>query len=406
MEHISFQTSWVLGWLFDSTICISILICLILTIKAVTKGKLPAWWSDGLWLLLLLRMLMPWGIESRMSLFNHLPAPLENESYMPFLMEHDFSIPLMQDNFDTTKTTTAPTSTDADLVKEPANRYYDNYNSKESNRSHFNLSLDNALLILWFTGVMLFGIIILFKNLMFWLIIRRLPSVRDKIFLDLFEKCRLSLAIRKNVAVIVTDKVKSPALFGYFKPRLLLPPHFLDTLQRDELRYVFLHELSHLKRHDIGVSWLVTVLQIVHWFNPFVWYAFHHLRVDQEAACDAYVLSRIKEIQPADYANTIVSLLERFIQNRQLPSLVGIIENKSQIRRRLAMIMNFKRYTLQTKCALILMLSIVGLIFLTGSSGKADAHKTEIAGDFKESKVIRSNDGLVSNRHDKKVSPS
>lgn len=405
MEPISFQTSWVLGWLLDSTISISVLICLILTIKAVTKGKFPAWWSYGLWLLLLLRMLMPWGIESRMSLFNYLPASLENESYMPLLMESDLSIYFIQDHLDTAKITTPPTSTDVDVVKEPANRYYDTYNNREPNVLHFSLSLDHALLILWFTVAMLFEIRVLSKNLVFWMLIRRLPSLKDEFFLGLFEKCKLSLAIRKNIAVIVTDHVRSPALFGYFKPRLLLPPHFLDTLQRDELRYVFLHELSHLKRHDIVVSWLVTVLQIVHWFNPFVWYAFHHLRVDQEAACDAYVLSRIKQIQPADYANTIIRLLESFIQNRQLPSLVGIMENKSQIRRRIVMIINFKRYALQTKCALILVLFVVGLLFLTSSTGKADAEKTQTPGEFKESQVVSPNDGPVSNRHDNKISP-
>jgi tetratricopeptide (TPR) repeat protein len=238
------------------------------------------------------------------------------------------------------------------------------------------------------------------------LIIRRLPLVKDRIFLDLFEKCRLSLGIRKNITVIVTDNVKSPALFGYFKPRLLLPAHFLETLQRDELRYVFLHELSHLKRHDIVVSWFVTVLQIIHWFNPFVWYAFYHLRVDQEAACDAYVLSRIKQVQPADYANTIVSLLERFIQNRQLPSLVGIIENRSQIRRRIAMIINFKEYTLQRKCASILMLFIIGLLFFTSSSGKADVKNPEIAVDNKEIQLNGSIDEKVSSRYENRVSPS
>jgi beta-lactamase regulating signal transducer with metallopeptidase domain/tetratricopeptide (TPR) repeat protein len=350
-------------------------------------------------------MLMPWGIESRVSPFNYLPAPLENESYMPFLMENDLSIPLIQDSFDTTKTALPSTSTDADLSKESAHPYYDDYDRKESNGFHFNLSLDNALLILWLTGVLFFGITTLLKNLIFWLLIKRLPSIEDRMFLDLFEECRLSLGIRKRITVIVTDHVKSPALFGYFRPRLLLPPHFLDALQKDELRYVFLHELSHLKRHDIVVSWLVTVLQIIHWFNPFVWYAFHHLRVDQEAACDAYVLSRTKQIQPADYANTIVSLLESFIQNRQLPSLVGIMENKSQIRRRIAMIINFKSYALQTKCALILMLFIVGVVFLTGSSGKADANKTGTADDFEESQVVSPNEGRVSDRQDNIVSP-
>ncbi len=402
MDYLWFQSSSMLGWLFDSTICISILICLILTIKAFTKGRLHAWWSYGLWLLLLLRMMMPWGIESRMSIFNYLPASLENESYMPFLIEHDLSIPLIQGDFDTAKTFIVPTFTDADLAKGPADRYYD---VKESSGSHFNLSLDNALLILWLTGVMLLGIKTLFKNFMFWLIISRLPSVKNKIFLDLFEKCRSSLAIQKDIAVIVTDKVKSPALFGYFKPRLLLPPQFFDTLQRDELRYVFLHELGHLKRHDILISWLVTVLQIVHWFNPCVWYAFHHLRVDQEAACDAYVLSRTKQVQPTDYANTIVSLLERFVQNRQLPSLVGIIENKSQIRRRIAMILNFKRNTLQTRFASILVFFIVGLIFFTSSSGKEGLNTLGTAIDLKEAQFIRPNNELASNIHDNTISP-
>jgi hypothetical protein len=73
------------------------------------------------------------------------------------------------------------------------------------------------------------------------------------------------------------------------------------------------------------------VLQVAHWFNPLVWVAFHTLRIDQEAACDAYILSRIKKVTPADYAHTIISLLESFCQNRGLPALAGIVENKSQM---------------------------------------------------------------------------
>ena len=152
-------------------------------------------------------------------------------------------------------------------------------------------------------------------------------------------------------------------------PGCYFPPDFFDTVKKDELRCVFYHELGHLKCHDIAVSWLVAVLQIIHWFNPFVWYAFHRMRVDQEMACDAFVLSRINRVKPADYANTIVDLLERFIQNRQLPSLAGIIENKSQIRRRITMIMNFKKYTYKMTSISILILFVVGFVFFTSSSG-------------------------------------
>ena len=85
MEQLSFQGLPVIGWLFESTIYISILICMIFIIKTLTKKKLPAWWSYCLWLLLLVRMLIPFGVETPVSVYNYVPDPLENRSYMPYL---------------------------------------------------------------------------------------------------------------------------------------------------------------------------------------------------------------------------------------------------------------------------------------------------------------------------------
>ncbi len=332
MENISFDTAAMLGWLFESTLHISVFICLILVLKAVTRGRLPAWWSYGLWILLVFRMLLPWGIETPLSIFNFFPAPPGNEVYMPLLMSQELNIPFLED-------------------------------------ASSAVSLDRILLTVWLAGILFFTITTLFKNLAFWAAIRRVSPVTDSSVLDLQDECRALLGCRKPVQVVVTEKVKSPGLFGYLKPRLLLPPDFLDTVKKDELQCVFYHELGHLKSHDIGISWLVAVLQVVYWFNPFVWYAFHNMRVDQEVACDAYVLSRIKQVKPSDYANTIVGLLERFIQNRQLPSLAGIIENKSQIKRRIAMIMNFKKHTYRMTLVSVFILFTVGFVFFTGASG-------------------------------------
>ena len=332
MENISFDTAAMLGWLFESTLYISVFICLILVLKAVTRGRLPAWWSYGLWILLVFRMLLPWGIETPLSIFNLFPAPPANEAYMPLLMSRELNIPFLED-------------------------------------ASSSVSLDRILLTVWLAGILFFTITTLFKNLAFWVAIRRVSPVTDSSVLDLLDECRALLGCRKPVQVVVTEKVKSPGLFGYLKPRLLLPPDFLDAVKKDELQCVFYHELGHLKSHDIGISWLVAVLQVVYWFNPFVWYAFHNMRVDQEVACDAYVLSHIKQVRPSDYANTIVGLLERFIQNRQLPSLAGIIENKSQIKRRIAMIMNFKKHTYRMTLVSVFILFTVGFVFFTGASG-------------------------------------
>jgi bla regulator protein BlaR1 len=277
---------------------------------------------------------------------------------MPYLKAHELNIPFKQDEAGIVAFTGTQRINESARNRVSGNR---------ANSSRFHLSLDEALLVLWIVGAMVFGMIILVKSFQFWRIVRRGPPSTDKKVLELSEACKTLMAVRKDVPVTITDRVKSPAIFGYFKPRLLLPSFIFDTLEKDDLRCIFLHELGHLKRHDMGISWLVTVLQVVHWFNPLVWFAFHNLRIDQEVACDAYLLSRIKKVTPADYAHTIISLLERFCQNRPLPALAGIIENKSPIRRRITMIMSFKTYTRKMTFAAVLMLIIIGFFFFLRS---------------------------------------
>jgi TonB family protein len=137
------------------------------------------------------------------------------------------------------------------------------------------------------------------------------------------------------------------------------------SLKDRELAYVFMHELGHLKRHDIGISWLLSIMQVVHWFNPLVWLAFYYTRVDQESACDASVLARIKHTRTGEYAGTIMGFLEKFCENRQLPALAGVMESKSQMKRRIAMIANFKRFSRKTTAAAFAFLIAVCFISLS-----------------------------------------
>jgi beta-lactamase regulating signal transducer with metallopeptidase domain len=110
---------------------------------------------------------------------------------------------------------------------------------------------------------------------------------------------------------------------------------------------VFLHELAHVKRHDIALGWLTAFLQVLHWFNPLVWLAFHRMRSNRELACDALMLSRTQGEGTQDYGRAIVSLLEHFSVPQPLPGLAGILESKSQLKRRIAMITQFQKNSCQ-----------------------------------------------------------
>ena len=88
MEPLLSILSTLFSWLMDYTIEISILICLIFIIKLISK-KLPAWWHYSLWILLLLRMIIPWQIESPLSISNVVPISIDQSLFESVLIEED-----------------------------------------------------------------------------------------------------------------------------------------------------------------------------------------------------------------------------------------------------------------------------------------------------------------------------
>jgi len=163
-----------------------------------------------------------------------------------------------------------------------------------------------------------------------------------KTMLELLEDCKQAMGVRTIVGLAFTGQVQSPSLFGCLRPRILLPEHLADRIPLEELRCIFLHELAHLKRGDLWLSWLVAVLQALHWFNPLIWWAFARMRADRDAASDALALRRMPDGGSERYADTIVNLLESYIRSRRLPVVAAIVENRTQIERRLTRITQFK----------------------------------------------------------------
>jgi Tol biopolymer transport system component len=211
-------------------------------------------------------------------------------------------------------------------------------------------------------GALVLGAYVVVSNARLW----RATSIEhpstDKDVLELLEECRARMGLRTIVALVISEKVNMPVLLGFIRPRLLMPRDIAAQLGREELRYVFLHELAHVKRHDIALAWLTTFLQVLHWFNPLVWLAFHRMRADRELACDALVLTRTRGEGTKDYGRAIVSLLERFSFPPPLPGLAGILENKSQLKRRIAMITQFQNNSYRWSMTGVVVITVLGAI--------------------------------------------
>ncbi|NIP26732.1 MAG: hypothetical protein GWN67_15625 [Phycisphaerae bacterium] len=344
MGSFSMQLWPFFEWLLQTTLQASLLIFLILLVRLILRGRLGVRWHYYLWLLLLIRLVMPWAPESRISIFN-----------------------LFQVLF--TGNPTELASGDSAIITG---------NSFVGHQGLWGIFV-NMLPIIWLSGALVLLCYLFFSNLVFWINVNRERPLADKSMLELLEKCKSQMSIRMSLRIIVTDKVNSPALFGFLRPVLLLPVGMSKTLSLEELRYVFLHELAHLKRYDIFVAHFVSIVQILHWFNPLVWLAFYRMRSDRELACDALVLSKMNIDEPRKYGRAIISLIELFYQNRHLPAMVGIVESKSELKRRVAMIAKFKKISKKWSLLAVLVIAVIAAIALTNaiSSSEGDTEINE-----------------------------
>ena len=72
METFDIHLTAFVHWLLRATLQGSLLVCLILAIKLALRNRLPARWHYCLWLVLLVRLVLPWAPQSHLSIYNQL----------------------------------------------------------------------------------------------------------------------------------------------------------------------------------------------------------------------------------------------------------------------------------------------------------------------------------------------
>lgn len=222
----------------------------------------------------------------------------------------------------------------------------------------------------WLAGVLALAARVVLASVRFRRALRGGRPVTDEDFATLLTECRQRLRVRRAVQAFETECIQSPALCGWWRPRLLLPVGLTRRLTRDELRHVLLHELAHLKRGDICVNWLATAAQVLHWFNPAVWYGLRRLRAERELAADHLALTALGEPQARSYGQTILKLLDCFTRPVANPAAVGILEGRDAIRERIAAVATFRQPGRWSSLAGLLFVGL-GLVALTDARPRA-----------------------------------
>ncbi|HEY5910230.1 MAG TPA: M56 family metallopeptidase [Verrucomicrobiae bacterium] len=157
---------------------------------------------------------------------------------------------------------------------------------------------------------------------------------------DLLERLRRQLAVSRRVRLKVSPGQRSPVLLGFRHPMVLLSAAEVFDLAHTEV--ILRHELAHVRRLDDWANLVQNVIQAVLFFHPAVWWISRQLSLQREIACDDYVLQQGG--RPRTYALLLTDLASRIKTQRPLLA-PGVTNSKSQLQKRIDMILNTRRDT-------------------------------------------------------------
>lgn len=248
--------------LLNLSISASWLVLAVLVLRLISK-RAPKWVNVLLWGIVALRLMLPFSVESALSL---IPSA---ETVSPAVVQ-----------FDPAPTITSGVNIIDNAVNPSLSEHFAAVPTASVNPLYVWTEIAGWV---WLIGL---GAMLLYA-LVSYLRLRRCVSV--------------SLCVRENI--YLCDAISSPFILGVVKPHIYLPST-LDEVQRQN---VLSHERAHLTRRDHWWKPLGFALLAVYWFNPVLWLAYTLLCRDIELACDERVIRTMDESAVKTYSTVLLA---------------------------------------------------------------------------------------------------
>ena len=321
--------------LLNLSISASWLVLAVLVLRLVSKRS-PKWMNVLLWGIVALRLVLPFSIESALSL---IPSA---ETVSPAVVQFD----------------PAPTITSGvNIIDNAVNP------SLSESFAAAPLASVNPLYVwtylagwVWLIGL---GAMLLYA-LVSYLRLRRRVSV--------------SLCVRENI--YLCDAISSPFILGVVKPRIYLP----STLDEVQQQNVLSHERAHLTRRDHWWKPLGFALLAVYWFNPVLWLAYALLCRDIELACDERVIRTMDESAVKTYSTVLLACSMPRKTVITCPLAFGEVGVKERVKNAL----HYKKPAFWVVAASVAVCVVVAVCFLTNPPRAL----SKVCGDFWDTEAV------------------
>ncbi len=140
----------------------------------------------------------------------------------------------------------------------------------------------------------------------------------------------------KKVNFCMSNYILTPMTVGFFKKTIVLP---VDDLSEKEYEFIIKHELSHIKSKDIEYKFMLMFLKCIYWFNPIIYFFVNQVDEILELKCDESVLLNKNENYRKEYANVLLSQIEKNRKNN-LEFSINFANRRKNIMKRFENIMS------------------------------------------------------------------
>lgn len=247
-------------------------------------------WQYYLWLLAVLRLLIPFSPEISMvgSLFLQVQTHLTVQSQP---MEAMPVSPLLDD-------TQSPTIPNSDAT---------NPQEMPSAIAPFSIMQKHGWGALWF-GI---ALLLLVRKIVGYERFLKMIKKDGRIIADgqvpvTLQTVCTAMGIRRKISVSIHPFVRAPMLVGFMHPIILLP---CEDIPSSELALIFRHELTHARRMDFLYKWLTEIAVCLHWFNPFAYWVRKRISQDCEFSCDETVVACLAADERRTYGETLLNAI-------------------------------------------------------------------------------------------------
>ena len=169
---------------------------------------------------------------------------------------------------------------------------------------------------------------------------QRLKSYKTSLLSELWESklTELSnkLGIKRSIQILESSILKVPVVIGYFKPVILIPLGVASGLSYEQVEAILAHELAHIKRNDYLVNIFQSIVEVLFFYHPAIWWISKNIRNERENACDDIAI--LANINRKALAEALTNL--EVLNHKKTMLALAFLGNKTSLLKRVKRILN------------------------------------------------------------------